>query len=73
MKYAACPVVPAIGPRSLVRMRLKAGCAAMTFLEAFTKYGPDVERIGEALGITPQEADRLINDLMDRRYQKRAV
>jgi DNA-binding IclR family transcriptional regulator len=54
-------------------MRLKAGCAAMTFLEAFTKYGPDVERIGEALGITPQEADRLINDLMDRRYQKRAV
>jgi DNA-binding IclR family transcriptional regulator len=45
----------------------------MTFLEAFTKYRPDVEGIAEALGITPQEADRLINDLMDRRYQKRAV
>jgi len=49
-----------------------AGGRPMTFLEAFTKYGPDVERIADALGITPPEADRLINDLMDRRYQKRA-
>jgi hypothetical protein len=43
----------------------------MTFLEAFTKFGPDVERIAEALCITPPEADRLINESMDRRYQKR--
>ncbi len=43
----------------------------MTFLEAFTKYGPDVERVAEALGITPPEADRLINEAMDRRHQKR--
>lgn len=43
----------------------------MTFLEAFTKYGPDVERIAEALGITPPEADRLINEAMDRRYHER--
>ncbi|WP_416066081.1 hypothetical protein ACK9YZ_06940 [Rhizobium sp. ZK1] len=44
----------------------------MTFLEAFTKYGPDVERIAEALGISPPEADRLINGYMDIRYEKRA-
>ncbi len=43
----------------------------MTFLEAFTKFGPDVERVAEALGITPPEADRLINAIMERRYQKR--
>ncbi|MGO6879451.1 hypothetical protein ACC734_17010 [Rhizobium ruizarguesonis] len=43
----------------------------MTFLEAFTKYGPDVERIAEALGITPPEADRLINEAMERRHQQR--
>jgi plasmid maintenance system antidote protein VapI len=43
----------------------------VTFLEAFTKYGPDVERVAEALGITPPEADRLINEAMDRRHQKR--
>lgn len=44
----------------------------MTFLEAFTKYGPDVERIAQALKITPPQADRLVNELMDRRYEKRA-
>lgn len=43
----------------------------MTFLEAFTKFGPDVERIAKALGITPPEADRLINELMERRHQQR--
>lgn len=43
----------------------------MTFLEAFTKYGPDVERIAETLGITPPEADRLINEAMERRHQQR--
>jgi plasmid maintenance system antidote protein VapI len=43
----------------------------VTFLEAFTKYGPDVERVAEALGITPPEADRLINEAMERRHQKR--
>ncbi|MCW0014886.1 hypothetical protein [Rhizobium sp. BT-226] len=43
----------------------------MTFLEAFTKYGPDVERIAEVLNITAPEADRLINEAMERRYQKR--
>jgi plasmid maintenance system antidote protein VapI len=43
----------------------------MTFLEAFTKFGPDVERIAEALGITPPEADRLINEAMERRNQQR--
>lgn len=43
----------------------------MTFLEAFTKFGPDVERIAQALKITPPEADRLINGLMDIRHEKR--
>ncbi|MBX5021202.1 hypothetical protein [Rhizobium lentis] len=43
----------------------------ITFLEAFTKYGPDVERIAEALGITPPEADRLVSREMERRYQAR--
>jgi hypothetical protein len=34
-------------------------------------FGPDVERIGKALNITPPEADHLINEAMKRRYQKR--
>lgn len=43
----------------------------MTFLEAFTKFGPDVERIAQALKITPPEADRLINEAMERRHHQR--
>lgn len=41
--------------------------APMTFLEAFTKFGPDVERIPQALNITLPAPDRLINEAMDRR------
>lgn len=43
----------------------------MTFLEAYTIAGPDVERIARLLGITPPEADRLINELLNRRHEKR--
>lgn len=43
----------------------------MTFLEAYEICGPDVERIALLLCVTPPEADRLINALMERRYQKR--
>ncbi|WP_165410039.1 hypothetical protein [Rhizobium ruizarguesonis] len=43
----------------------------MTFLEAYAIHGPDVERIAEALGITPPEADRLINEALERRHQQR--
>ncbi|MBX4920974.1 hypothetical protein HJA76_14865 [Rhizobium bangladeshense] len=42
-----------------------------TFIEAFTKYGPDVERIAAALGIPAPEADRLVSREMDRRYHAR--
>jgi DNA-binding MarR family transcriptional regulator len=44
----------------------------MTFLEAYSKYGPDVERIAEVLGIKPADADRLINELLERRHAKRS-
>ncbi len=40
----------------------------MTFLEAHALHGPDVELIAETLGVTPPEADRLINAKMDREY-----
>ena len=43
----------------------------MTFLEAFTLHGPDVERIARDLGITPPEADRLINEELNRRQEER--
>ena len=43
----------------------------MTFLEAYTLHGPDVERIARDLGITPPEADRLINEEMNRRHEGR--
>jgi hypothetical protein len=43
----------------------------MTFSEAYSLYGPDVELIAAAAGIEPAEADRLINDLLDRRYRCR--
>ena len=43
----------------------------MTFLELFEKLGPDVERIARDLGITPPEADRLINDELNRRHEER--
>ncbi|MBB3565848.1 hypothetical protein FHX06_007221 [Rhizobium sp. BK512] len=33
----------------------------MTFLEAYALHGPDLELIGETIGVTPPEADRLIN------------
>ena len=40
----------------------------MTFLEAYILYGPDVEKIAVAVGIKSHEADRLINNEMDRRH-----
>lgn len=40
----------------------------MTFLEAYTIHGPDVEAIAKLLGIAPAEADRLINEEMNRRH-----
>jgi hypothetical protein len=43
----------------------------MTFSEAFTLHGPDVERIARDIGITPPEADRLINEEMKRRHEGR--
>lgn len=43
----------------------------MTFLDAFALYPYDVERIAEVTGLAPSEVDHLINDLMNRRYQKR--
>lgn len=44
-----------------------------TFLEAYEKHGPDVERIAQALGIAPSEADRLINAEMERKHAHRLV
>ena len=43
----------------------------MTFEEAFSLYPYDVERIAAETGIAPNEVDHLINELMERRYQKR--
>ncbi|MGR9386423.1 hypothetical protein [Rhizobium leguminosarum] len=43
----------------------------MTFLEAYEICGPDVERIALLLFVTPPEADRLINEAMERRHQQR--
>lgn len=43
----------------------------MTFFEAFAKFGPDTIAISEALNIPEHEADRLINERMDRRYRRR--
>jgi hypothetical protein len=43
----------------------------VTFQEAFDKFPFDVERIAELLGMPPHEADREINEAMDRRYAKR--
>lgn len=43
----------------------------MMFGELYEKVGPDVELIAELLGIKPHEADRLINEAMDRRHDKR--
>jgi hypothetical protein len=40
----------------------------MTFLEAFTVYGPDTIAISEALDIQEHEADRLVSQRMDRTY-----
>ncbi len=45
----------------------------MTFLEAYTIHGPDVERIAEDLGITPPEADRLVNEEIERKFAHRLV
>ncbi len=43
----------------------------MTFSEAYAAIGPDVEAIAELLGIAPAEADRLINEEMNRRHEER--
>ncbi|MDK4720108.1 hypothetical protein PH552_12210 [Rhizobium sp. CNPSo 3968] len=43
----------------------------MTFSEAYAIHGPDVEAVAKLLGIAPAEADRLINEEMNRRHQER--
>jgi hypothetical protein len=43
----------------------------MTFSEAYTLYGPDVELIAQAMAIKPHEADRLISERMNRKYRAR--
>jgi hypothetical protein len=43
----------------------------MTFSEAYSLFGPDTIAISEALGIAEHEADRLINERMDRKYRDR--
>ena len=43
----------------------------MTFLEAFTVYGPDTIAISEALDIQEHEADRLVSQRMDRTHVSR--
>lgn len=43
----------------------------MIFSEAYSLFGPDVELIAEAMGITPPEADRLISERMNRKYRAR--
>ncbi|SMF65701.1 hypothetical protein SAMN02982989_3395 [Xaviernesmea oryzae] len=43
----------------------------MTFSEAYHLHGPDTIAISEALGIAEHEADRLINERMDRKYRDR--
>jgi len=40
----------------------------MTFSEAYQRHGPDTIAISEALDIPEHEADRLINERMDRKY-----
>jgi hypothetical protein len=40
----------------------------MNFSEAYSLYGPDVELIAEAMGITPPEADRLISQRLNEKY-----
>lgn len=43
----------------------------MTFSEAYAISGPDVEAIAKLLGIAPAEADRLINEEMERRHREK--
>ncbi len=45
----------------------------MTFSQAYTLYGPDVERIARRLGIAPHEADRRINAEMNKRHKERTA
>ena len=40
----------------------------MTFSDAYASVGPDVEAIAKLLGISPPQADRLINEEMNRRH-----
>ncbi|MCS0459512.1 hypothetical protein [Rhizobium favelukesii] len=42
----------------------------MTFLEAYVTLGPDTIAISKALNIPEHEADRLINEAMERRHDK---
>ncbi|MBX5190148.1 hypothetical protein HJB86_14655 [Rhizobium sp. NZLR3b] len=44
----------------------------MTFLEAYAIHGPDTIAISEALNISEHEADRLINEAMERRHKARS-
>jgi hypothetical protein len=43
----------------------------MTFLEAFTEFGPDTTAIAAALDIKEHEADRLINARLNCDYTER--
>lgn len=44
----------------------------ITFSEAYTSLGPDVEAIAELLDISPEEADRRVNAEMDQRYARQS-
>jgi hypothetical protein len=44
----------------------------VTFSESYAIYGPDTIAISKALNIPEHEADRLINERMERRYRRRA-
>ncbi len=45
----------------------------ITFSEAYTSLGPDVEAIAELLDIDADEADRLVNAEMDKRYAQQSI
>lgn len=44
----------------------------MTFSEAYSAIGPDVEAIAELLGISAADADRKINAEMNRAHVEKA-
>lgn len=42
-----------------------------TFPDVYRLYGPDVERIAEAMNMLPSDADRLINARMESDWRER--